>query len=155
MGFVSPPKTYVVGQQDLWVLVYFCVGSLVHCVGATDGTLWMWGQNMHGGLGDGTYKDKKRPVRVTVPGCSTITDIALGLSHSAALCAGMYVPRRVLLCRSVLPPTCSALRHGSMTRTDMYCLGLRDEGIGAACPRIKNDSASGRRKPVHSTQCRV
>ena len=108
----------------------------------------MWGSNRYGQLGIGTYSHKASPVQVTIPGCSFVAKIAVGF-YSAALCAGMYVPRRVLLCGSVLAPTCSALPHGSMTRTDMYCLGLRDEGIGAS----KNDSASGRRKcnvlPAH------
>ena len=118
--------------------------SLIPGVCATDGSLWMWGLNDAGQLGDMRTIDKHHPMRVWA--CRTFAKIAVGGRRSAALCAGMYVPRRVLLCRSVLPSTRSALRHGSMTRTDMYRLGLHDEGIGAACPRIKNDSASGRRK---------
>ena len=164
-GYRIPPKTHVVGQQVLWVLVYLCVGPLMHCVCATDGTLWTWGANWNGQLGDGTTAMRNSPVQVARSGCNTFSDIAVGVAggHTAALCAGMYVPRRVLLCRSVLPPTCSALRHGPLIRTDMYCLGLRVLGLHIQasasgtrkcnfflyCPRTDPKQTNAMRPPMH------
>ena len=66
--------------------------AIARCVCVTDGTLWMWGRNAYGQLGDGTTDHKNRPVQVTVTGCSNVSHIALGRDHSAALCAGMPVP---------------------------------------------------------------
>ena len=86
------PKTSIVGQQTLWVVVWLCIGPLMRCVCVTDGPLWMWGENHDGQLGDGTTENKNSPVQVTVTGCSNVSQIALGGSHSAALCAGMPVP---------------------------------------------------------------
>ena len=79
-------------QQTLWVVVWLCIGPLIRCVCVTDGALWMWGGNGDGQLGDGTRDNKPRPGPVTVTGCSNVSHIALGGSHSAALCAGMPVP---------------------------------------------------------------
>ena len=80
------------------------MGTAIRCVCAAGGTLWMWGNNASGQLGDGTTVYKFSPVQVTIARCSTISAIALGGYHSAALCAGMCVPWRVFWCRSVLPP---------------------------------------------------
>ena len=89
----NAPKTSIVGQQDLWVVVWLCTGPLLRCVCVTDGTLWMWGYNRYGQLGNGTWKySEHSPVQVTVTGCSSVSHIALGGSHSAALCAGVPVP---------------------------------------------------------------
>ena len=62
-----------------------------------DGTVWTWGLNGSGELGDGTTINSPRPVPVTISGCSRVSDIAMGGQHSAALCSGMYVPCRAFL----------------------------------------------------------
>src|SRR5689334_1668925 len=49
----------------------------------SDGTVWAWGHNDHGQLGDGTYKD--RPVPVQVNGLADTVAIAAGQIHSLAL----------------------------------------------------------------------
>jgi len=49
----------------------------------SDGTVWTWGYNKYGQLGDGTKKTRKTPVRVT--GLSDVTAISAGLYHTLAL----------------------------------------------------------------------
>ncbi len=48
-----------------------------------DGTVWAWGRNDYGQLGDGT--DTQRLSPVNVPGLSGVTSLAAGLVHTVAL----------------------------------------------------------------------
>src|SRR5262249_50383767 len=48
-----------------------------------DGTVWAWGGNTEGELGDGTTTDRSAPVKVL--GLSDVAAISAGLSHSLAL----------------------------------------------------------------------
>jgi alpha-tubulin suppressor-like RCC1 family protein len=48
-----------------------------------DGTVWTWGQNSHGQLGDGTTIDRNTPVRVQ--NLSGVTAMDAGTDHSLAL----------------------------------------------------------------------
>jgi len=48
-----------------------------------DGTLWAWGNNQYGQLGDGTTNDEYTPIQVS--GLSGITAISAGELHSVAL----------------------------------------------------------------------
>ncbi len=48
----------------------------------SDGTVWSWGKNDSGQLGDGTLAMRTLPIRVTLP--DTAVDIAAGSSHSMA-----------------------------------------------------------------------
>lgn len=47
----------------------------------TDGSLWMWGQNHRGQLGDGTTAEKHAPVKIM----DNVKSVSLGNSHSAAI----------------------------------------------------------------------
>jgi alpha-tubulin suppressor-like RCC1 family protein len=49
----------------------------------TDGTLWAWGSNMFGELGDGTTADRVTPVRIGT--ATNWTSVAAGGAHSVAL----------------------------------------------------------------------
>ena len=48
-----------------------------------DGTVWTWGYNENGQLGDGTTTNRSTPVRVE--GLSTATAVASGVTHTLAL----------------------------------------------------------------------
>jgi alpha-tubulin suppressor-like RCC1 family protein len=48
-----------------------------------DGTLWAWGNNWHGQLGDGTKNSTSAPAQVT--GLSDIVAMAAGMGHTLAL----------------------------------------------------------------------
>ena len=48
-----------------------------------DGTLWAWGDNTDGELGDGTYNDRDTPVQVV--GLTNVIAIAAGGYHNLAL----------------------------------------------------------------------
>lgn len=48
-----------------------------------DGTVWTWGANSSGQLGDGTTVNRSRPVRVS--GLTSVTAVAAGENHTLAL----------------------------------------------------------------------
>jgi alpha-tubulin suppressor-like RCC1 family protein len=50
---------------------------------AADGSVWCWGNNLDGQLGDGTRTDRVTPERV--PGLTKVVQVAGGASHSLAL----------------------------------------------------------------------
>ena len=50
----------------------------------SDGTLWAWGSNWAGQLGDGTTTDKTTPVQI-ISSLTDIVSIASGGEHSIAL----------------------------------------------------------------------
>jgi alpha-tubulin suppressor-like RCC1 family protein len=60
------------------------------CAVRDDETLWCWGFNNDGQLGDGTRTDQRQPVRV--PGLTAVTAAGVGFSHSCAAtrAAGLY-----------------------------------------------------------------
>ena len=47
-----------------------------------DGSLWMWGYNGYGQLGNGTTENSTKPVKVML---DDVKDISLGYSYSAAV----------------------------------------------------------------------
>src|SRR6185503_2320680 len=51
----------------------------------SDGTLWTWGDNQYGQLGDGSTMDRKVPVQVTT--LSNVVAMAAGQYHSLAVTA--------------------------------------------------------------------
>jgi alpha-tubulin suppressor-like RCC1 family protein len=52
---------------------------------ASDGTVWAWGSNSNGQLGDGTTTDSATPVQVAGLSGVTVTAIAAGEFHTVAL----------------------------------------------------------------------
>lgn len=59
------------------------LGGSHSCALKTDGTLWCWGDNDNGQLGDGTTAGKALPVQVTSLG-GKVAEVALGSDHSCA-----------------------------------------------------------------------
>lgn len=81
--YKSSPVQTVCGGSN-WS--YLVVGTYYeHCAAIkTDGTLWLWGRNGDGEIGDGTTDDKSSPVQ-TVAGGSDWKQVASGSSHTAAI----------------------------------------------------------------------
>ncbi|MEJ0078273.1 MAG: hypothetical protein WDO17_23095 [Alphaproteobacteria bacterium] len=60
------------------------VAGDLHCLALKgDGTVWAWGNNWHGQLGDGTKNSSSTPSQVT--GLSDIAALAAAMGHSLAL----------------------------------------------------------------------
>jgi alpha-tubulin suppressor-like RCC1 family protein len=57
------------------------------CAVMVDGTLWCWGSNTSGQLGDNTLDSKSTPVAVAVSG-QTWAMVAAGVTHTCALATG-------------------------------------------------------------------
>lgn len=59
-------------------------GASVHSIALkSDGTVWAWGWNLYGRLGDGTTQERNTPVQAS--GLSDITAVACGYGHTIAL----------------------------------------------------------------------
>ncbi|MGM7684313.1 RCC1 domain-containing protein [Cytobacillus sp. Hm23] len=52
---------------------------------ASDGTVFTWGDNGNGQLGDGSKTDQDSPTAITFPGDVTIKQVVTGMSHTIAL----------------------------------------------------------------------
>jgi len=77
----SSPVTTVAGGTN-WKQVS---GGYGHTAAIkTDGTLWTWGNNFYGGLGDSTTVDKSSPI-TTVAGGTNWKQVAGGNYHTAAI----------------------------------------------------------------------
>jgi alpha-tubulin suppressor-like RCC1 family protein len=73
----NDPSGYLSGVQAI------AAGSFHSLALKNDGTVWAWGGNFAGQLGNGTYTDSSTPVQVgNLDGVKTI---AAGLSHSLAV----------------------------------------------------------------------
>ena len=59
------------------------VGGAHACARKDDGTLWCWGWNRFGQVGDGTTEDRHTPVQVSALGAS-IVEVAVGSSYTCA-----------------------------------------------------------------------
>jgi alpha-tubulin suppressor-like RCC1 family protein len=74
----AQPET-IAGQP----VVEIVAGFHHSCARVQSGTVWCWGRNQFGQLGNGTTTDSPRPVRVQ--GLTGAIQIALGREHSCAL----------------------------------------------------------------------
>jgi alpha-tubulin suppressor-like RCC1 family protein len=82
-------KTVTAVSQDGY---YPATGSTYpHVCALASGSLYCWGDNSYGQLGNNSTTDSSVPVAVTASGVlngKTITDIKVGLNHSCALASG-------------------------------------------------------------------
>ncbi|MDF9408171.1 MAG: Internalin-A precursor [Pelotomaculum sp. PtaB.Bin013] len=69
--------------QGLTGMVLVTVGDFFSLALKNDGTVWAWGKNESGQLGDGTTTDRYNPVQV--PGLSDVVSVVAGGVHSLAL----------------------------------------------------------------------
>jgi alpha-tubulin suppressor-like RCC1 family protein len=70
-----------VGTENDWVKVE--TGDNHSLSQKVDNSLWAWGDNLDGQVGDGTRQDKRLPLQVTAP--QTWRHIAGGESHTLAV----------------------------------------------------------------------
>jgi alpha-tubulin suppressor-like RCC1 family protein len=75
-GVVTPMRV----GNDSWKTVR--AGSQYTCAIRTDSTLWCWGANFHGQLGDGTITDRSTPVQI---GTATWTALSAGYAHTCGI----------------------------------------------------------------------
>ena len=81
---VSAPSNVVIPLQTLTVLGPVITGGFGHSVALKpDGTLWVWGQNFYGQLGDGTTHDLSVPKAIG----GGYAAVAAGDNHTLALTA--------------------------------------------------------------------
>ena len=73
------------------------IGEYFACAITSTGSVWCWGENEYGKLGDGTEEDSNSPVRVEIPSSLTAISISAGehkacavLSDKNAYCWGSY-----------------------------------------------------------------
>ena len=76
----SPVQTITGGNN--WVQV--ACGQNHTAAIKTDGTLWLWGSNANGRLGDNTETDRSSPVQ-TITGGNNWKQVACGYLHTAAI----------------------------------------------------------------------
>jgi alpha-tubulin suppressor-like RCC1 family protein len=67
-------------------VVRLAMGDEHACVVRRDGSVWCWGRNRGGQLGDGTTATRLAPTRV--PGITGALQLDLGGDHTCALLAG-------------------------------------------------------------------
>jgi len=80
----SPVQTVTFGTD--WKQVSTCASPVASANAAikTDGTLWCWGKNAYGQLGDNTIADKSSPVQTIAYGINW-KQVACGMYHTAAI----------------------------------------------------------------------
>jgi len=83
IGRMGPPITSPVQVNGLTGVVDVAAGQYHAAALKADGTVWAWGQNHKGQLGDGTTIDRSLPVQVM--GLKDIVDVELGQDHGIAL----------------------------------------------------------------------
>jgi alpha-tubulin suppressor-like RCC1 family protein len=78
MNTLTPTRVNVPGAVSM-----VAAGSAFRCALVTTGTVWCWGQNTDGQLGNGTTSPSAAPVQVS--SLTGVTAIAAGTTHACAL----------------------------------------------------------------------
>jgi alpha-tubulin suppressor-like RCC1 family protein len=82
-GTTTTPRTSPVGVSTITGATAVAVGLAHSLALKSDGTVWAWGYNGYGQLGDGTTTQRLAPVQVT--GLADVVAISAGTYHSIAL----------------------------------------------------------------------
>ncbi|WP_345338580.1 putative Ig domain-containing protein [Planotetraspora kaengkrachanensis] len=82
-GGFAAPSSVPVQVSGLTGIVQVAAGNALSLALRSDGTVWAWGNNGHGQLGDGTTTTRRTPVKVA--GLTGVTQIAAAGFHSLAL----------------------------------------------------------------------
>ena len=82
-GWTSGGETIAVFDNDINVSPSIGGGYYHTIVLKANGTVWAWGRNNYGQLGDGTTENTQTPVRLS--GIASIIGIAVGCDHTIAL----------------------------------------------------------------------
>lgn len=83
-GTEGSPVHSTPGQAIATNVAEIAVNSSYTCARKTDGTLWCWGANQYGELGNGTTTGSPTPVQVTALG-TNVAQITLGAHFGCAL----------------------------------------------------------------------
>ena len=78
-AFATPVTAYDMGKAGYQQTV--SLGYVHSAAIKSDGSLWTWGNNDAGQLGDGTTTDRSTPVKVM----DNVAAVSLGFYHSAAI----------------------------------------------------------------------
>jgi alpha-tubulin suppressor-like RCC1 family protein len=85
-GTANPNQTIMpptqVGTLNTWTKI---AAGGVHSLAIQSGTLWAWGKNASGQLGDGTTADKNVPTLIGTPNQNDWQSISAGESHSLGI----------------------------------------------------------------------
>jgi alpha-tubulin suppressor-like RCC1 family protein len=79
-GYVTQTPTPVSGLSGVAQLA---MGWAASCARKTDGTVWCWGYNDAGQVGDGTYTSRGTPVQIA--SLANVKDIASGENHTCVV----------------------------------------------------------------------
>jgi alpha-tubulin suppressor-like RCC1 family protein len=79
-NYMIAMPTSVTGLSNVMKLA---MGFDASCAIKTDGTLWCWGANYFGQVGDGSYRTRPAPVQIL--GLTGVRDVASGGSHTCAI----------------------------------------------------------------------
>ncbi len=84
-GFTSGPSPTPLPVLNLSNVIAIAAGTFHNLALKSDGTVWSWGYNATGQLGDGTTTQRTSPVQIT--GLSSVVAINAGPNHSMAVLA--------------------------------------------------------------------
>lgn len=77
-----PVQVYQNDNQPLDDVVFINAGGDTSFAIKTDGTLWAWGKNTGGQLGDGTFKNQTRAVQITALEGMDVAEVSAGANHT-------------------------------------------------------------------------
>jgi alpha-tubulin suppressor-like RCC1 family protein len=166
-GSTTSPKSTVQVTALGTSVAQVAAGQLHTCARKTDGTLWCWGSNGNGQLGDGTTTQRTSPVQVTSLGTS-VASVAVGYAFTCAVktdatvwCWGYNALGQLgdgSVTQRVLPVQVTTLGaataqisvgyyHGCARKTDgtLWCWGYNGYG------QIGDNTTTTRKLPVQVT----